>query len=245
MATALFDDTFEDALHLWIAQLHDEADHLNRSPYSCGKSCGMPKPTAKVGLLWGAARPSDDDQAYNYNIPDNMFATVALDKAAELADQVFRNSALANDCSSLALSVEKAIQQYGIFQGNLTVPRMYAFEVDGFGNQLLLDDANMPNLLSIPYLGYKDPLNLYDNTRTFSLRPQHNPFDGDCWEQKYLCHGNPNYFVGSVARGLGSHHQSHYLRPVNPGKECRGECVWPLGLIMEALTSNSIERERC
>jgi meiotically up-regulated gene 157 (Mug157) protein len=55
----------------------------------------------------------------------------------------------------MALSVETAIQNFGVFEGNLTVPRMYAFEVDGFGNQLLMDDANMPNLLSIPYMGCK------------------------------------------------------------------------------------------
>ena len=70
----------------------------------------------------GRCTPSDDDRAYNYNVPDNMFATVALDKAAELADQVFRNSALAVP-GSLSLSVEKAIQQYGI-SGNSAVPRM-------------------------------------------------------------------------------------------------------------------------
>ena len=69
------------ALRVWLSQLEDESDHVNRSPYSCGATCGVPKPTARVGLLWGAARPSDDSQAYNYNIPDNMFATVALEQA--------------------------------------------------------------------------------------------------------------------------------------------------------------------
>ena len=74
---------------------------------------------------------------------------------ATLAREVFADSALAKDFAAMALSVETAIQKFGVFEGNLTVPRMYAFEVDGFGNQLLMDDANMPNLLSIPYMGCK------------------------------------------------------------------------------------------
>lgn len=80
-SVAALDGGFAHALRVWLSQLQDESDHVNRSPYSCGATCGVPKPTARVGLLWGAARPSDDSQAYNYNIPDNMFATVALEQA--------------------------------------------------------------------------------------------------------------------------------------------------------------------
>ena len=48
--------------------------------------------------------------------------------------------------------------------------KMYAYEVDGLGNYNLMDDANLPSLLAIPYLGYAD-LNdeKYINTRNFIL----------------------------------------------------------------------------
>ena len=81
-----------------------------------------------------------------------MFATVALTKLAELASTVFDDPELATRATNLSTSVNTAIENFGVFKGNLTLPKMYAFEVDGFGNQVLMDDANMPNLLSIPYM---------------------------------------------------------------------------------------------
>ena len=113
---------------------------------------------------------------------DNMFAVVALAKAEELATSVFGDDKLAAACKTLHDTVERAIQQYGVFAGNLTVPTMYAFEVDGFGNQLLMDDANMPNLLSIPYLGYPGAIEF---PCTVKLTPCMT--DIDLQILKYLC----------------------------------------------------------
>ena len=110
--------------------------------------------------------------------------------------------------------------------------------MDGFGNQLLMDDANLPNLLSsVPYLGYNDTLGLYAATRAFVLTPQrHDPIL--CRLLPELCVGNPNYYVGIEASGLGSRHTSHGLRIIHKGPECKERCVWPLGLIMEAITTS-------
>lgn len=219
------DPVFHDALRKLVKLLKVEQDHQNLSPYRFGRH--MPShAVAKVGLLWGFSRPSDDDMQYNYNIPDNMLAVVVLEKVADLALTVFQDAVLEAEATELMQSVDAAIQKYGIFKGNKTLAPIYAFEVDGFGNQILCDDANLPNLLSIPYIGYHDKANVYQNTRRFVLRPPrpHLP-------------GNPNYFVGTVTSGLGSNHTSHGLRPANPGTQCDSECIWPLGLLMEAITS--------
>ena len=140
-----FDQTFHSALGKFVDLLVTEQDHGNLSPYrfrtnwtdqsAPNNHVAPPKQTAKVGLLWSDSRPSDDREELNYNIPQNMFATVALAKAAELASKIFNDPALAARATNLSASVNEAIELFGVFKGNLTVPRMYAFEVDGFGNQ--------------------------------------------------------------------------------------------------------------
>jgi meiotically up-regulated gene 157 (Mug157) protein len=236
--TSAFDPVFHFALQQMVELFLVEQDHLNHSPYRFDRGEHIsPNATAGVGLLWGNSRPSDDREYYNYNIPQNMLAVVALTKVAEIADTVFHDTALAKSATALRDSVDEAIQKYGVFEGNRTLPKMYAFEVDGFGRQLLMDDANMPNLLSIPFMGYHDSLGLYKNTRAFVLRPpQHKGL-------KQLA-GNPYYYVGAVAAGLGSGHQSHGLRPATHGPQCFEDCIWPLGLIMEAFTADDKKREK-
>jgi meiotically up-regulated gene 157 (Mug157) protein len=157
-----FDGNFHTALTTFVDLLVTEQDHGNLSPYRFrtnwtdqdppNNHVAPPRPTAKVGLLWSDSRPSDDREQFNFNIPQNMFATVALTKLAELAGTIFDDHELATRATNLSASVNTAIETYGVFKGNLTLPKMYAFEVDGFGNQVLMDDANMPNLLSIPYM---------------------------------------------------------------------------------------------
>ena len=234
--TAALDGVFHTALKVLVRMLGVEQDHTNLSPYRFPFNANASRPSkgrdpsfaaAKVGLLWGFSRPSDDRMQYNYNIPDNMLAVVVLGKAADLARAVFGDAALAEAAEALAASVDEAIQTHGIFPGNATTPRIYAFEVDGFGRQLLMDDANLPNLLSIPFMGYADKALVYGATRAFVLSP---------WVSGTLFPGNPSFFSGEAASGLGSTHQSHGLRPLHPGTQCFSKCVWPLGLIMEGLT---------
>ena len=94
------------------------------SRYAASANTFPPNATAKVGLLWGNSRPSDDRDYYNYNIPQNMLAVVALGKAAEIASRVYGDSVLAAAAVGLGDSVDEAIQQYGVFPGNASVPRM-------------------------------------------------------------------------------------------------------------------------
>lgn len=157
-----FDEQFHVALKKFIGLLTTEQDHGNVSPYRFrtdwtdqpypNNHVAPSSPTARVGLLWSDSRPSDDRERFNFNIPQNMFAVVALTKLAEVASTIYDDHGLAAQATNLSTSVNEAIETYGVFPGNLTLPAMYAFEVDGFGNQVLMDDANMPNLLGIPYM---------------------------------------------------------------------------------------------
>lgn len=165
-------------------------------------------PTAYTGMVKGKFRPSDDSQIFGFHIPSNAMAVVELRRLGEgllsetkspTFDAPLRNLSL-----TLASEIEGGIEKYGVVNG------MYAYEVDGFGGSVLMDDANVPSLLSLPYLGYLSPNNtLYKKTRDF------------VWSLK-----NPFFAVGSSAYGIGSPHTSHYS-------------IWPMSLLQHALTSQS------
>jgi meiotically up-regulated gene 157 (Mug157) protein len=81
--------------------------------------------------------------------------------------------------------------------------------VDGYGNQLFMDDANIPGLLSLPYLG------CCTATDTVCQRTR----------QRVLSDDNPYFFKGSAANGIGGPHEGLNM-------------IWPMALIAQAMTSN-------
>jgi meiotically up-regulated gene 157 (Mug157) protein len=168
---------------------------------------GLGNPTRPVGLIHSAFRPSDDACVYPYLIPANLFAVVALKQLAELFSTVLSDKTFAGDCRALAQQISDAVNNYGkaISKRHGVV---YAYEVDGFGNQLLIDDANVPSLLSLPYLGCcasNDPV--YLRTRALVLNAD-----------------NPYFFSGKAGEGIGGPHVGLNM-------------IWPLGIIVRALTS--------
>lgn len=165
-------------------------------------------PVAPVGLICSRFRPSDDATTYQFLIPSNFFAVVSLQQMAELLDQVRHNSAKALQATALAGEVTAALKMHAV-QTHPTCGEIYAYEIDGLGGVLFMDDSNVPNLLSLPYLGVcaaADPL--YQATRRF------------IWSED-----NPWFFRGKFA-GVGGPH----LGP---------DTIWPMSLIMYALTSDS------
>ncbi len=168
---------------------------------------GMGNPVKAVGLIASAFRPSDDATTFQFLIPSNFFAVTSLRKASEILRQVNKDTALAKECEDLAAEVEQAIQEYAI-HNHPNYGRIYAFEVDGFGNQLLMDDANVPSLLALPYLGdisVNDPV--YQNTRNF------------VWSED-----NPYFFRGTAGEGIGGPHIGY-------------DMIWPMSIMMKAFTS--------
>ena len=128
---------------------------------------GLGAPVNPVGLIVSCFRPSDDATTLQFLVPSNFFAVSSLRKAAEILTTVNQNTNLAQQCTDLAEEVETALQKYATYN-HPKYGTIYAFEVDGFGNHLLMDDANVPSLLAMAYLGdvdINDPI--YQNTRRF------------------------------------------------------------------------------
>ena len=150
---------------------------------------GLGNPVKPVGLIVSTFRPSDDATTLQYLVPSNFFAVSSLRKAAEILTTVNKKTALANECKALANEVETALKKYAVYN-HPKYGKIYAFEVDGFGNHMLMDDANVPSLLAMPYLGdvsIDDPI--YQNTRRF------------VWSLD-----NPYFFKGKAGEGIGGPH---------------------------------------
>ena len=215
---AAFDGAVHEAVWIIVQLLRREQDHDHGSPYTFERPhpwapqdtlpfSGRGTRTNWTGMVWSGFRPSDDACTFGYLIPANMFAVVSLGMLATLAQDVFRDDELRREAKSLASDIDFGIQTYGIVE-HPRLGRVYAYETDGFGNYTLMDDANVPSLLSIPYLGYRsrtDPT--WESTRCFVL-------SGD----------NPFYTTGRMARGVGSPHTP-------------AGYVWPLALTIQGMSA--------
>ena len=168
---------------------------------------GYGSPVNPVGLIVSSFRPSDDASLFGFLIPSNFFAVTSLRQASEMLRTIKNNSALAEKCEALAKEVEAAIKKYAIVD-HPKFGKIYAFEVDGFGSVNLMDDANVPSLLALPFLGcidVNDPI--YQNTRNFVLSTS-----------------NPYFFKGKAGEGIGGPHIGF-------------DFVWPMSIVMRAHTS--------
>lgn len=168
---------------------------------------GKGAPVNPCGLIASSFRPSDDATTLQFLVPSNFFAVTSLRKAAEILSTVNKNTDLANKCTNLANEVEGALKQHAVYNHPVFGP-IYAFEVDGFGNHFLMDDANVPSLLAMPYLNdvdVNDPI--YQNTRRF------------VWSKS-----NPYFFSGVAGEGIGGPHVGYQM-------------AWPMSIMMKAFTS--------
>ena len=147
---------------------------------------GLGNPVGYTGMSWSGFRPSDDSGTYNYLVPSNMFAVVALECLAKLPldDEALKLAAL-----KLAGEIRDGIETHGKIK-HPQFGEIYAYEVDGLGNLNLMDDANVPSLLAAPYMGYcvADDAT-YLATRAF-----------------VLSQANPYFYAGKAASGIGSPH---------------------------------------
>jgi len=209
--TSIFNADFAKALDNVLATMQREQDHPRNSSYTHKELAenGKGRPVGYTGMIWTGFRPSDDACYYNFLIPSEMFAVVALGDMAEIERDVYHNVVKAHEAKALRDEVQRGIQTYGL----VLVPKygyIYAYEVDGLGHAILTDDANIPSLLSAPYIGYTTPNDrYYQNTRHFLLSQD-----------------NPSFYQGQLARGIGSFHTPDHW-------------IWPLALIVEGLTATT------
>ena len=175
---------------------------------------GKGNPVNPVGLIASAFRPSDDATTFEFLIPSNFMAVSSLRKAAEILATVNKEQDLADQCLALADEVEKALRQHAVFD-HPEFGEIYAYEVDGFGSRFLMDDANVPSLLAMSYLGdvpADDPV--YRNTRRF------------VWSE-----ANPYFHRGAAGEGIG-------------GPHIWSEVIWPMSIMMKAFTSDDDDEIR-
>ncbi len=215
----MFDETWLKAVKRIIEVFRIEQDHENKSAYrferenciytdtlSRGGKGALVK--SNIGLIWSGFRPSDDACVYGYLIPANMLASVILKNIAEIVGEIYHDPDFAKKAREFSEEVRGAVEKYGIIKG--LDGGVYAYEVDGFGQYNIMDDANIPSLLSMPYIGYCSKDNQrYKNTRNMILSD-----------------ANPYYYSGKYMEGIGSSHTpSRY--------------VWHIAVAMRGITSES------
>ena len=175
---------------------------------------GKGTPVTYTGMTWSGFRPSDDACVYGYLIPSNMFATVCLGYLSEIASEVYRDQTLSEEAGAFSKEIREAIETYAILPGRKD--RVYAYEVDGFGQYLVMDDANVPSLLAMPYFGYCKP----DDPSYLATK------------KVLLSDENPYYYAGDRLQGIGSPH--------TPAGD-----VWDIALSIQGLVSqDSVEKRR-
>lgn len=177
---------------------------------------GYGYPIKPVGLICSMFRPSDDATIYPFLIPSNFFAVISLRQAATMISKITKDQKFSSDLNELAKEVETALHQHAIIN-HPEYGKIYAYEVNGFGSFNLMDDANVPSLLSLPYLGAaKNTDPVYISTRKLLLS-QNNPF----------------FFKGKAAEGIGGPHAGI-------------DMIWPLSIIIRGLTSSDTsEVKKC
>ena len=177
---------------------------------------GTGRPIKPNGLICSMFRPSDDSTLYPFLIPSNIFAVLSLRQLAAIYKEVLNDAEFAAVCTNMANEIDQAIETYAVTE-HLNFGEIYAYEVDGFGNKLFMDDANVPSLMSLAYLGAHQPTDTrYKNTRRFLLSDN-----------------NPYFLKGKLAEGQASPHT---------GKNR----IWPMGIILRAMTSTDVnEIKKC
>jgi uncharacterized protein len=212
-----FDAQWQQAMKLVVRTMRVQQRKQGEGPYRFQRvsdvstetlpAAGYGNPVNPVGLIASGFRPSDDACIFPFLVPSNLFAVTSLRQLAEMAHSILLDAVLANEAQSLAGEVERALRQHAIVQ--TTTGSIWAYEFDGFGSHSLMDDANVPNLLALPYLASSPDAALYVRTREF------------VWSTR-----NPWFFRGTAGEGIDGPHV---------GKDM----IWPMSQIVYALTSSS------
>jgi uncharacterized protein len=219
--TSVFDTGWKEAMTAIIKTFRQQQRKEDKGPYRFQRvtgwqtdtvaGAGYGNPVVPVGLIVSIFRPSDDATIWPFLIPSNFFAVKSLRQIAEISGEVLHDEALKADASALAVEVKAALDKYAVAQ-HPEYGKIIPYETDGYYNYNFMDDANVPSLLGMPYLGTIDKDDpLYINTRSFILG-----------------RSNPYYFSGTKGHGVGSPHTGT-------------DRIWPIAITMKALTASADE----
>lgn len=221
---SIFDELLHAMLNQILQVMRTEQHHERDSPYTFERAdpllptdtlvnSGRGTPVGYTGMVWSGFRPSDDACTYGYLIPANMFASVVLKQVVFFAQQFFADAEMAQRAQQLHTEITAGIAAYGMVE-HPHYGQIYAYETDGYGRYALMDDANVPSLLSLPYLGYCEAGDVrYQHTRRFVLSTD-----------------NPYYWSGRAGQGVGSPHTPPHQ-------------IWPIALAMQGLTSTDPQEQ--
>lgn len=216
---APFDAAWVQAIRLTLQTFREQQRKDGKGPYHFMRRTeiatdtvpgrGYGNPAKPVGLIHSIFRPSDDATVFPFLVPSNFFAVVSLRQAAEMVAAMGHDQELADHCRALADEVAKALAEHAIV-AHPKAGKVYAYEVDAYGNYYCTDDGNIPSLLSLPYLGaVKSDEPIYQNTRRMLLSAE-----------------NPYFCSGKAASGIGGPHVGV-------------DMIWPLGVVMQGLTATT------
>lgn len=222
--TEQFEGEFREAAWKIIRTFRTEQNHEEQSPYHFVRKDTFYTDTLSrdgkgalvksgTGMTWSGFRPSDDACTYGYLVPSNMFAVVVLGYLEEIAEKILGDQELKKEAAALGADIYEGIETYGVTRTE-GYGEVYAYETDGYGQYNLMDDANIPSLLSMDYLGYRGRnRQIAKNTRRF-----------------ILSEANPCYYSGKAAEGIGSPHT-----PVR--------YIWHISMAMQGLTAKTKEEK--
>lgn len=215
--TRPFDAEWKRSMQLVVATMRVQQRKDGEGPYRYLRTTniatetlpgkGYGNPVMPVGLIASSFRPSDDACIFPFLVPSNLLAVTALRQLAEMSNAILHDASLASDAQGLSDEVERALNQYA----KVATPEgtVWAYEVDGYGSQVLMDDAGLPSLLALPYMDSSPDAAVYQRTRAF------------VWSER-----NPWFFKGTAGEAIGGPHI---------GKDM----VWPMAQMAYALTSTS------
>jgi meiotically up-regulated gene 157 (Mug157) protein len=214
--TAPFDAAWKKAMQTAVATMRVQQRKDGPGPYHFRRAAenptdslvnGIGNPCKPVGMIASCFRPSDDACIFPFLVPSNLFAVTTLHQLAAMANEILHDAALANEANALADEVTAALKQYAVI--DVAGGSIWAYEVDGYGGRTLMDDANVPSLLGLPYLESSPDAALYARTRAF------------VWSER-----NPWFFRGRAGEGIGGPHIGR-------------DSIWPMSQMIYALTSSS------
>lgn len=168
-----------------------------------------------TGLVRSAFRPSDDACIFQFFIPGNAHMAVELNKTAEILHSLREKleeeelPKFIEGTKKFGAQITSGIYEHAVFDHKV-FGKVFAYEVDGYGGSVFMDDANIPSLLSLPDLGFIDKDDpIYQNTRKMIVSKK----------------GNPYFLQGNHFKGIGGPHIGIHN-------------AWPMSLLLQIRTSD-------